>query len=372
MYTTTILLVKDDVDQNAIGCPAHQSSFPDRVILKLCQEHPDQLASTPATPPCRHDLPRVFPTVIFADHTVATEFTQLHVVRLISTVRSPWSATMTAVITISSSPERIAPHTPTPPTDDSRALRRTSVPDSSPDSVISPSELCRLPMRSKYFGKKGLAEEPPTQALDATAEKTTSNRPGRKKKPAGEKQQAKGQKPIAKATAAAPGESSLERTTNAPKKTTETKKKRAGKGDKLANKVLTGRVAKAGSGQPQEPMKQSKASATPERSSRQKSIRDSVDDEEDLQLEAAMKRRMDWTPTQDTPKETEEMIGNDREVDEEGKLLGFGNLMAGYNFSGDVPAPHNNTESFSDGGPTKRRRIDVSSNVYLAMFIGGS
>ncbi|KAI9924778.1 5'-flap endonuclease [Aspergillus wentii] len=242
---------------------------------------------------------------------------------------------------------------------------------SSPPSLISPSLLFEPSSRSKYFP----VESPKDDGKSQNNEKKDSEKPTKKRAPNTAKKTEDGteDKPKRgrkKATAdsqtvlgvAEP--SALKSKDNAPKKPAGTRKKRTentGKRAETKNKTLTGRVAKASSVQTKESGKKV-AEPTPPKSATKE-----LDDwgKEGLRLDAAVKRRLDWTPTKDTTKKVFEL---DTECDAGDKLeptgvRGFGNLLSEYNFSG-TPCPLENLQ-MGEGGPTKRRRIElVDPNVF--------
>lgn len=84
---------------------------------------------------------------------------------------------------------------------------------------------------------------------------------------------------------------------------------------------------------------------------------------EGLQLEGAMKRRLDWTPPKDTiPKE--EVVELDDHSDMEGNTRqsaqrNFENMLFGYNFSGDGSSRQVFRQKKENAGPTKKRRIEL-------------
>lgn len=82
-------------------------------------------------------------------------------------------------------------------------------------------------------------------------------------------------------------------------------------------------------------------------------------EDENLHLEAATRRRIDWTPPPDTSPENsgvEEL--NPKEDSEVKGPGGFGTLLSSYNFATSAPTSREMRQN-ADGGPTKRRRIEV-------------
>lgn len=263
-------------------------------------------------------------------------------------------------IVLSSSPEHCAPRAAAPTTHDFNEAAAVPSRGSSPESILSPSSLCRLPTRSRYFQKESLSDEPRTEngPPRGPPSKTSERR---------EKREKKVERSISEPAAGLDGVRPplLPQKANAPKRTSGSNKKRGkcSKSETSTNKTLTGRVAKSGSMGSQESDKTA-TDASQCGSLRQKSPKPSDDGgNNDLQLEAALKRRLDWTPTKDT---SIELVDASQEGAKEGSSKGFGDLLAGYSFSGTTSACHKDSELCFDRGPTKRRRINVS---VLSLFL---
>jgi hypothetical protein len=72
-----------------------------------------------------------------------------------------------------------------------------------------------------------------------------------------------------------------------------------------------------------------------------------------LQLEVAMKRRLDWTPTKDTGKQA---VALDDTGDNKTR---FGNLLSEYGFLKAATDSQGDLKLSDGGAPTKRRRLEV-------------
>ncbi|RMJ23806.1 hypothetical protein PHISP_05327 [Aspergillus sp. HF37] len=263
----------------------------------------------------------------------------------------------TDVIVLSSA-ERPSAYTPRPPmhstSDNAFELSPTC---SSPISLMSPSELFKPSTRSKYFeprragaSQKAKSKEPKGQtrredsATTNTKENSTGEKPKRgRKKPADERQAVAGD---------------LETTDNANKKTSRPRKPRAdnaAKRGESGNKKLKGRVAKAGDALAERENKRAVEPDSSTSKAQDDTKRQSGWEEDGLQLEDAMKRRLDWTPSKDTSKPVIE-LDDERRPDG----VGFGNLLSGYNFNGTAVGTHRDYPQVTeDGGPTKKRRFEL-------------
>lgn len=146
---------------------------------------------------------------------------------------------------------------------------------------------------------------------------------------------------------------------NVSKSTAKSKKPRANNATKRAesgNKTLKGRVAKRGSTDAEK----GKKTVAPLSSTASKGHDAQVQEADGLHLDGAMSRRLDWTPPKGTSKPVIE-LDHERSPENNGQStsLGFGNLVSAYNFSGTSCATRDNLQISEDGGPTKRRRIEV-------------
>ncbi|PKY06498.1 hypothetical protein P168DRAFT_325360 [Aspergillus campestris IBT 28561] len=279
----------------------------------------------------------------------------------------------TDVIVVSSSPERIPCHTPTgPPAYDPERLFGLSPREYSSPSVPSPSELFRAKSQSRFFSTKNQADGARPDANEISREPTNAgeaNKTGRetKSKLLGVGEKRRGRKPkVARDEQDAPAElesSVAGKNANTSEVNTGTKKKRSvgsKKQTKSANKTLTGRVAKSGSVATIEPLKADCCPSTPKFSSEQKAAEQTDDWQNDgLQLEPAMKRRLDWTPVKNTTKSVCETVVELEEVSHSANDSGFGGLISGYGFNGVSDTSRDTPNVAEEAGPTKRRRIEL-------------
>ncbi|PLB45631.1 hypothetical protein P170DRAFT_414022 [Aspergillus steynii IBT 23096] len=279
------------------------------------------------------------------------------------------------VIILDSSPEQPPSHTPARPAYDPEKLFGISPPGSSPPSVVSPSELFRPPSRSRFFSTDNQSNKRPnTRGKNAPNEKPTSsespdvggtepttvNKPKRGRGKAASKAQ---DSPATSASDQNKKESAPKRPRVTKTKSTEGPKKRGRPSTKAPtdNKTLSGRVAKAGNVQPKESDAKTKCPSTPKSPSGETAENPIDWEKEGLQLEAATKRRMDWTPTKDTMKravETGKVEGVGDSISNK-----FSSLLADYNFSGGSSIPQLNSVIPEDGFITKRRRIELVDSV---------
>ncbi|KAE8376337.1 structure-specific endonuclease subunit slx4 [Aspergillus bertholletiae] len=264
------------------------------------------------------------------------------------------------VIVLSSSPDRITNDSLVLPAHDPVKLFDLSPHSSSPSPVRSPSELFQPPTRSRTFelGDSSQSKEiktpnePAVKKANTTLKSKSTSSKGQPKRrgrrPAGESQTVLG----------GPGPASVAQE-NAPKKTTGPRKKRVdneGKRGKATNKTITGRVAKSGNAQAKSLQDKPMDVPTPEALLQMKPASEAIDlGNDDLQLEASMKRRMDWTPTKDTSAQTIELS---QEGFAGANPKSFGSLLSEYSFS-DVSSARIDVRNFGDDGPTKRRRIEL-------------
>ncbi|KAJ5551547.1 hypothetical protein N7535_000509 [Penicillium sp. DV-2018c] len=90
-----------------------------------------------------------------------------------------------------------------------------------------------------------------------------------------------------------------------------------------------------------------------------------------LHLEEAMRRRLDWTPPRDTPGEEVTVVydGSSQDTDRGSDVSGgLDKLLSGkYTYSGSNLKPRDSVQS-ANGGPTKRRRIELVNPDIRAVF----
>ncbi|PWY79992.1 hypothetical protein BO83DRAFT_459729 [Aspergillus eucalypticola CBS 122712] len=273
------------------------------------------------------------------------------------------------VLVLSSSPERNPVHTPAPPAYDPEKLFGLSPVDVETTPIPSPSELFCPPTHSRFFEvgnrvdesrRKGSRKNSSNWTNDESAfitleEEPASDKPKRRGRPKKEQK---------KATEESGSVAGNQKTT-AKKATTGASKKRAesaAKRSKPVNKTISGRVAKAGSSQPKGAGEKAICPSTPPAVLSKKTTKDVNDWERDgLQLEQAMTRRLDWTPTTNKAKEVVQLEGKSGPDD---ITRGFGNLLSEYGFNGPAASASDYVPS-NNGGPTKRRRIElVDPGVY--------
>ncbi|KAL2812884.1 hypothetical protein BJX63DRAFT_237697 [Aspergillus granulosus] len=152
----------------------------------------------------------------------------------------------------------------------------------------------------------------------------------------------------------------VENEDNAPPKPKSTRKKRNdGRtgGEKTKNKTIFGKVAKSRAGKPDEPsVKPADCPSTSKQTREGSAGKDAIGD---LQLELALKRRLDWTPTKELNIKSATLEDNGNAEGGQSKL---GSLLSGYEYH-EVNTVSDRFHGLGDEGPTKRRRIElVSSN----------
>ncbi|OGM43456.1 structure-specific endonuclease subunit slx4 [Aspergillus bombycis] len=262
-----------------------------------------------------------------------------------------------ADVIVLSSPDCRPKGSPVQPVHDPVKLFDLSPPSTSPSPVQSPSELFQLSTRSRFFEvetpsrnkENKTPKDPPARQVHASSKSKSASSEDRPKR--------RGRKPASESQTVLSGPGLAHK--GAPKKTTGTRTKRAdneGKRGKAANKTITGRVAKSGNAQTKPLQEKIMDVSTSKSLSQPEPSNEAVGLENDgLQLEAAVKRRIDWTPTKDT---TAQMVGLSQEGVAEANPKGFGSLLSEYGFS-DVFSARSDVRSFGNDGPTKRRRIEL-------------
>ncbi|KKK24155.1 hypothetical protein ARAM_004808 [Aspergillus rambellii] len=279
------------------------------------------------------------------------------------------------VIILSSSPERIPIHTPVP-LEHSETSFRLSARCQSSSPVLSPSELFEFSSRSRFFAATGQTrpDKPGSNAQDTTVEEPTARIIDGA--PAEDKPQRRGRKHknAPQSVTGVFDESVSGNKEKALTKPNTTRKKRTNAGpqrEKLTNKTITGKVAKSGTVK----SKESHAKAVDEQATskpargRSPSKEPEHDWEKDgLQLETALKRRLDWTPVKETTKSVAELD------DEDGTERGSGTLsilVSEYEYNGNS-STWKNRQTFEESNPTKRRRIElVDSRIIPYNGVGG-
>ncbi|PYH40899.1 protein slx4 [Aspergillus saccharolyticus JOP 1030-1] len=236
------------------------------------------------------------------------------------------------VIVLSSSPEQQSPiDTPAPLKYDAQKLFDLSPIDTTTAEVPSPSDLFQNPTRSRFFENE---KQPSKRAKTTETDKTgvTGAEAGQPKVPVKKR--------------------------GRPKKKAEdsTTTKRA----TAPNRTIIGRVAKTSSSSlPIEGQadKKTNCSSTPQLSIKQNSADDACNwEKHGLELEQALKRRLDWTPLDGATKQS---IGLDDTLHQESNdMRSFGTMLSEFGFGG-TAASRAQGRVLEENGPTKRRRIEV-------------
>ncbi|KAL3474229.1 hypothetical protein BJX99DRAFT_232145 [Aspergillus californicus] len=271
------------------------------------------------------------------------------------------------VIVLTSPPVRNAIYTPPPSAGDAEESLQNNFLGlySSPGPV--PSDLSRLPTRSRFFVT-------PDRNRSKTKIRTKDNTNEGKQMTADLNAAVSDHKPKRRSRklAAGPQASSrdsdrtaLEHEETAPLKPKRTRKKRADGGygaGKSENKILTGRIAKAGTTESKEHAAKPADGQPTSRPTHGQCVRkeNKLDHgADDLQLEPAMKRRLDWTPTKE-PKPVIEL----GDSDDAGSGKNLSAFLSEYEYSGSNTASEG-LQVRADDGPTKRRRIELMESGFL-------
>ncbi|KAL3450610.1 hypothetical protein BJX65DRAFT_304782 [Aspergillus insuetus] len=145
---------------------------------------------------------------------------------------------------------------------------------------------------------------------------------------------------------------------NEPPKAKRTRKKRTDGGagsEKTKNKTIVGKLSKPRARKPKESgANPAGCPSTPGETHRRSAGKDGTE----LQLEPALKRRLDWTPTKD-------VAPGDRDNAEDGQSK-LGTILSGYEYD-EVPIVSNKVQVLGGEGPTKRRRIELVDSNSIAM-----
>ncbi|KAL2868008.1 protein slx4 [Aspergillus lucknowensis] len=273
------------------------------------------------------------------------------------------------LVVLSSSPGRNATCAPPPSFGTTEKPLQVSAHSSSSSPVPSPSELLRPPSRSRFFAcsdhnrsepedgiKKGtFAGKTATGNSKTTNLETTQKRRGRKPKTA----------PL---TTLCDLDFAAVENENPPTKPKRTRKKRddVGTEGKLRDKKISGRVEKTGSSRLMEAgAKPVDGPPTPEPTRQRSAGEQDIHGHEadDLQLEPALKRRLDWTPTKDLAISAASLDGGDGA---EGARGGLGALLSSYEY--DISyAISDRPRVLADNVPTKRRRIELVESKFLPL-----
>lgn len=244
-------------------------------------------------------------------------------------------------------------------------------PAASPPSLPSPSELFQLPSRSRFFPSPSVPQDV-TNKKKRTDTNTASL--GRSKKDASAKPREKAQKAAKQQKPDAlcerqPG--SLDSKKNVAKKPSGSQKGRprsSAKSKEQGNMTLAGKVTKTSNESSTKNSSKSgkKTSATrdsaaeePEQSRTEK--QNALEKDEELHLDVAMRRRLDWTPPRETARSDDHAADDDGLPEDYDKRpeCGLGKVLSHYNYSGSASETRDIAAKAPCGGPTKRRRIEV-------------
>lgn len=284
------------------------------------------------------------------------------------------------VIVLSSSPNP-PPRASTRVAIDSDRDFALSPQDETPLSLPSP-QLLPLPSRSRFFPTPTpkAADDAPKSKRRTTKKATISDR---NDKDASTKTPRSAKKATKKPVTKAPGTvetDSLDSRNNASKKATVTAKGRPRKNAKskeLGNMTLAGKVTKSSS-EPQM-KKTSEAEKTVKQQShgglsKQPGSKElnALEKDEELHLDKAMRRRVDWTPPEeDAPGDV--LLVDDDQLDlntPQPTTTGLGKLLSDYNYSESGSETRKLPVNTIGGGLTKRRRIEVCSALLVSFFSG--
>ncbi|KAJ6171870.1 hypothetical protein N7470_000937 [Penicillium chermesinum] len=157
---------------------------------------------------------------------------------------------------------------------------------------------------------------------------------------------------------------------NAAKKKT-TQKSRARKTPKskeAGNMKLNGKVTKASSnGETKNPKQAAENSVSTSQQTSNLDVPAQLhpqEKNEDLQLDEAIRRRRDWTPPTETA--PQDGVVENSENAPRGGAGGLGKLLSEYHYSGVTPHPREILQNL-EGGPTKRRKIELVDSAIQAM-----
>lgn len=267
--------------------------------------------------------------------------------------------TTTDVVVISSSPDQIRSCSLANPKCGAEKAFVLSPVSSSPSSLPSSSDLFQPPTRSRFFKPGGGNEGSSRTAREESETGTKQNDLAASRKKAavrgGRQKRTKEQPPNESQTLFDNPEPPIPKHNGCTsKKGTGSRKKRidaASKCTKSGSKKITGKVTKPGI---TETTKfENKTKIVTSDVSPGKSPANKLELEKDgLQIEVAMKRRLDWTPTKDTGKQA---VALDDTGDNKTR---FGELLSEYGFL-KAAAVSQTDSKLSDGAPTKCRRLEL-------------
>ncbi|KAJ5748537.1 uncharacterized protein N7511_010233 [Penicillium nucicola] len=239
--------------------------------------------------------------------------------------------------------------------------------DETPPPVPSPSELLQPHTHSRFFPTSTTSEQCPADASKtkkrltkqattaSTGDQSAPSKTGRKTK-----------KVADQPAPVAPGSPSLEFVgeMDTAAKPAKGRPRKTAKSKDQGNMKLAGKVTKTSTEQVKKPTKASKkTSATKQSPSAE--LKDTtvntnaLGKDEQLHLDEAMRRRMDWTPPRETAYENVTLSDESGAQDKNSgsnTMEGFGKLLSDYSFSGLASNPLNLPHN-GNNGSTKRRRI---------------
>jgi hypothetical protein len=254
-----------------------------------------------------------------------------------------------------------------------------------PPPIPSKSALSKSQTRSRFF---------PTPIASA---KTPKDETSRKKRSTGKDSTSNASdqnalsKPRRKAkkSADATGTTALEKPQREPVgeqndavKPTKSRTRKNAKTKESGNMTLAGKVTKTSGDPPaKKPSKGGKktVAAEPSLSKKDGPAKTTANDiialgkDEVLHLDEAMRRRLDWTPPRETACEDVTVVhdGGSQDTDRDPNAVGgLDKLRSGkFNYSGSTLDPRDSVQS-ANGGPTKRRRIELVSPDIQALLNG--
>ncbi|KAF7119248.1 hypothetical protein CNMCM5793_008996 [Aspergillus hiratsukae] len=268
----------------------------------------------------------------------------------------------TDIVVLSSSPDQVPSHSPEEPKCDPAKVFGLSPLSSSPSPLPSPSELFQPPTRSRFFksedgndGSSRTAKKKSatvTKSKDmATPSRKTASRGGRQKRATETQSMTDSQTVSGHSEPPIPkyNECTVKKGTGPKKKRTDTANKRT----QPKNKTITGKVAKSGITETAKSEDNTQGLVTWAVSPGEGFSNKLEWEKDGLQLEAAMQRRLDWTPSKDTGKRA---VALD---DIDGDQSRLGDLLSEYGFTKATTDSQGDLKLFGGGAPTKRRRLEL-------------
>jgi hypothetical protein len=131
------------------------------------------------------------------------------------------------------------------------------------------------------------------------------------------------------------------------------------KSEGTGSKVLEGKIVKSSTTKTRVAKRKTSACASEDNTGEPVGKTEDVP-KDDLNLEEALKRRIDWTPPKNTHFHIVDLEDDDDATGIETKTS-FGNVLSDYRFSEHSSTPEDRPPVQGDGHPTKRRKIEVSS-----------